>query len=88
MPLAAEYRGWDEGRERIDRGRFESSWYKLLADIYAGYGVDRSGIEQREKRRQQRTRQIRTAVVTALVLVLAVVGSGTTVSVPPSKCEV
>ena len=71
IPLAADYRGWNDRRDRIARDRFESSWHKLLADIYAGYGVDRSGIEQREKRRQQRTRRIRTALLSALTIVLA-----------------
>jgi WD40 repeat protein len=71
VPLAADYRGWDDKRDRIERERFESSWYKLLADIYAEYGVDRSGIEQREKRRQRRTRRIWTAFVSGLTLVLA-----------------
>ncbi len=71
VPLAVEYRGWDEQRDRVERGRFEGSWHKLLADIYVGYGVDRSAIEQREKRRQQRTRRIWTGFVSALVAVLA-----------------
>jgi WD40 repeat protein len=71
VPLAADYRGWDDKRDRIERDRFESGWYKLLADIYAGYGVDRSAIEQREKRRQQRTRRLRMALLSGLTLVLA-----------------
>ena len=71
VPLASDYRGWEDKRDRIERDRFESGWYKLLADIYEGYGVDRSGIEQREKRRLQRTRRIRTALVSALTVVLA-----------------
>lgn len=36
VPLAADYRGWRERRDRVDQDRFESAWYKLLADIYAG----------------------------------------------------
>ncbi len=71
VPLAADYRGFDVTRDRIDRDRFESAWYKLLADIYAVYGVERSAIEGREKLRQQRTRRIRTAVVSVLFVVLA-----------------
>ena len=71
VPLAADYRGWREKRDRVDGDRFESAWHKLLADIYAEYGVDRSGIEQREKLRQRRIRRIRSAVVGALTLVLA-----------------
>jgi WD40 repeat protein len=67
VPLAAEYRGWNEA-DRVDRDRFEGAWFKLIADIY---GVERSDIEGREKARQRRTRRIRTALVSALVLVLA-----------------
>ena len=40
VPLASDYRGWKDKRDRIDRDRFESGWYKLLADIYEGYGVE------------------------------------------------
>jgi hypothetical protein len=44
---------------------------QLLADVYAGYGVDRGGVEQREKKRRRRARRIRTASLTALTIVLA-----------------
>lgn len=71
VPLAADYRGVDVKRDRLDRDRFESAWYKLLADIYAVYAVERSEIEGREKRRQQRTRRIRAAVVSVSFAVLA-----------------
>ena len=54
VPLAADYRGFDAGRPRPDRGIHESAWFKLLADLY---GVPRSEIEQREKRRQATVRR-------------------------------
>ena len=71
IPLAADYRGWDEKRDRIDRDRFESAWFKLLVDLYADHGVERSELEEREKQRQRRTRRIRAAVVSAVMVVLA-----------------
>ena len=49
MPLAVDYRGFDAGRDRIQRGGFEGPWHQLLAKLY---GVARAEIEQREKRRQ------------------------------------
>jgi WD40 repeat protein len=71
VPLAADYRGFDDTRDRADRDPFESAWFKLLADIYAGYGVERSAIEGREKARQRRVRRIRAAVVSGVMVVLA-----------------
>ena len=71
IPLAADYRGWDDKRDRVDRDRFESAWFKLLADLYVDHGVERSEIEGREKLRQRRTRRIRAAVVSAVMGVLA-----------------
>lgn len=71
IPLAADYRGWDDKRHRVDRDRFESAWFKLLADLYVDHGVERSEIEGREKQRQRRTRRIGAAVVSAVMVVLA-----------------
>jgi phosphoserine phosphatase len=72
MPLAVEYRGVDAGRARLDRGAQEGSWFKLLADLY---GLSRHEVEQREKRRQARTRRRwigGTAVVMASLVALSV----------------
>jgi WD40 repeat protein len=70
IPLAADYRGC-QSRDRLERDRFESAWYKVLSDIYADYGVDRNQIEQREKLRQRRSRRLRTAVVGVAAVVLS-----------------
>ncbi|MDX9976217.1 MAG: toll/interleukin-1 receptor domain-containing protein, partial [FCB group bacterium] len=34
MPLAADYRGVDPKRSKVDRGPYEASWYTTLANIY------------------------------------------------------
>src|SRR5215470_9122614 len=33
-PLATDYRGFDTARDRVESGRFEGSWYTVLANIY------------------------------------------------------
>ncbi len=68
-PLANDFRGIDPRRNRLDRNHFENAWFKTLADLYAGYGISRAEIEQREKVRQARRRRI-TAAITGSVMVL------------------
>jgi hypothetical protein len=68
MPLAADYRGFDPKRSKVDRGPYEASWYTTLANIY---DVSRAQIEQREKKRRARRRQITLSVAAASVIVLA-----------------
>jgi WD40 repeat protein len=67
IPLAADYRGFDPRRDRVDKGRFEGAWYTLLANIY---DVSRSELEQRDKRRQARTRRVRMLIAGAVGVAL------------------
>jgi WD40 repeat protein len=71
VPLAADYRGFDPRRDRVEKGRFAQAWFKTLADVYAPYGIDRGRIEQREhKRRAERLRNLAaasSAIAVALV---------------------
>lgn len=69
MPLAADYRGFDQKAAKIDRGRHEASWYTTLANIY---GISRAEIEQRDKKRRLRRRRITLATVTSVVAVIVV----------------
>jgi hypothetical protein len=62
---------WVDKRDRIERDRFETASYKLLADLHQSYGVDRGAIGRRERRRLLRTRRIRAATLSALTVVLA-----------------
>ena len=76
MPLAADYRGFDPARDKVNKGRFTTAWFKTLADIYADYGIDREKIEQRERRRVARRRRniaMVSAAVAAIVIALGIV---------------
>jgi WD40 repeat protein len=68
MPLAADYRDFDPARAKVYRGRYEASWYTTLANLY---DLRRAQIEQREKKRRARRRQIALSVAAASVLILA-----------------
>jgi WD40 repeat protein len=68
MPLAADYRGFDPGRSRVDRGVYEGSWYTTLANLY---DISRSQIEQRERKRRARRRLIAVSTAAASIVVLA-----------------
>lgn len=69
MPLASSYLGFDLQRDRINKGSFAGSWYKLLADIYE---ISRSEVEQRDKRREARRRLITVSVTSAVIVILSV----------------
>lgn len=68
MPLAADYRGFDPGRSRVDRGVYEGSWYTTLANLY---DVSRSQIEQRERKRRAKKRRNIVSTVAVSTVVLA-----------------
>jgi hypothetical protein len=68
MPLASDYLGFDSRRDKVDKGGFAGSWYKLLADIY---GVSRSELEQRDKKREARRRRVTASVTGAVILALS-----------------
>jgi WD40 repeat protein len=67
MPLAVNYVGFDAARDKVESGAFENSWYTLLANVF---GVSRTEIEQRDKRRQARQRRFRLAIVSSFLVVL------------------
>jgi WD40 repeat protein len=68
MPLAADYRGFDPSRSRVDRGIYESSWYTTLANLY---GISRNQIEQRERKRRTRRRLVLGSTAATIVSVVA-----------------
>jgi WD40 repeat protein len=68
MPLAAAYQGFDLRKHKVDRGVFEGSWFSILANVY---GISRSELEQRERRRQHRTRRLWAAITVSAVSILA-----------------
>ena len=69
MPLATSYLGFDLRKDKVNKGVFNGSWYTILANIY---NVSRSEIEQRDKKREARTRRIRRGIVTGVMAILLV----------------
>jgi WD40 repeat protein len=72
MPLAVNYHGFDATREKVDRGRWEGSWYTLLANLY---DQSREQIEQRELVRRRRRRNILAAIAGAVSAGFAVLAA-------------
>jgi hypothetical protein len=67
MPLAIDYRGFDPRKDKVNKGAFQSQWFALLAAIY---GLSRSHLEQREKRRDARRCRITRGIVAGVMFTL------------------
>ena len=68
MPLAADFRGFNPEKNKIDRVPYQDAWYTVLANVY---GVPRAEIEQRDKKRQARSRRITAAVALVILSLIA-----------------
>ena len=68
MPLAASFIDLDPSKDKLYKGVFKGPWYTVLANIY---GVKRSDIEQRDRKRKTRRRRITTALVAGIIAILA-----------------
>ena len=68
IPLATNYLGFNAKIDKVNKGVFDSAWYKLLSDIY---GKPRSQIEERDRKQKQRRQVILTAIVSAVIISLA-----------------
>lgn len=68
MPLATSYLGFDARKDKINKGAFSGSWYTLLANIY---DASRSEIEQREKKKEARRRNIFVSAAIISVIILS-----------------
>jgi hypothetical protein len=69
IPLGAEYRGLDLRKERVNAGRFEGEWYKLLGNIY---GVTPAEIRAEDTSRLTRVQRRRFLIAAGIgVLLLA-----------------
>lgn len=69
LPLAVNYIGFDSRRDKVDKGTFYGSWCTVLANLY---NVSRSEIEQRDKKRQSRTRFTAIGLTTAVIAALSI----------------
>src|SRR5689334_4687556 len=72
MPLAADYRGFTPGKNKVNGAPYRDSWYTVLANLY---DVPRAEIEERDRKRQARARRITAAVVTVVLCVVAAAGT-------------
>ncbi len=66
--LSADYRGFDPRKDKINKGNFSNSWYKLLAELF---NLSRGEIEQRDLKRKLRRRNIATTITLNLMLIFA-----------------
>jgi WD40 repeat protein len=71
MPLAVSYLGCRPGIDDLRGGAFEGSWYALLASIL---DVSRAQIEERDKARRARVRNVRIAASAAIAASFTALG--------------
>jgi WD40 repeat protein len=69
MPLAADYRHFDSGKDKLSKGVFYGAWYTTLANIL---GVSRSQIEQRDQKRIARRRTVIVGGGAGIIVVLSI----------------
>ena len=67
MPLAASYIGFDPKKDKVSKGVFYGGWYKILADLY---DISRNEIEERDKKRKARQRNILIGAASAVFLIV------------------
>jgi hypothetical protein len=68
MPLAADYRGFDTVRRRFNDPRFESEWFKLLANLQ-----DASPAEIRAQDKQHQVRALRKRMLAVAGIAIAMI---------------
>jgi len=68
MPLAVDYRAFDPaGKQKVNKDAFHGAWCSLLANLY---GLSRSEVEQREKKRETQRRRITQSIVGGIMATL------------------
>ena len=67
MPLAANFIDFDLTQTKLNKGAYEGSWYTVLSNFY---GLKRSEIEQRERKRRNRQLWLRTTIVAGVIIAL------------------
>ena len=69
MPLAASFIDFDPAQTKLYKGAYEGSWYTVLSNFY---GIKRSEIEQRERKRRNRQLWLRTTIVAGVIITLTI----------------
>jgi hypothetical protein len=65
IPIGADYRGFKGDWHHMSSARFTEAWSKLLSEIY---GISREEIGQYAKRRLRQERQLRRAMLCAIII--------------------
>ncbi len=69
MPLAIDYRDFRLGSsDKVSKGKFQSVWFSLLANLY---DIGRSELEQRERKRQARIRNLWIVGLGSVIVILS-----------------
>jgi hypothetical protein len=63
LPIAIDYRSFDQRRNKLKEGEYHNSWFTLLAQIY---GHSRAALEERERKRRSRILRIRSSIAGAV----------------------
>ena len=69
MPLAIDYRAFHASSDKVNKGKFDNPWFSLLANLY---DIGRSKIEQRERKRQARIRNLWIGGLSSVIVILSV----------------
>ena len=67
-PAYTDYRGFKLGKDKVSNGAYSGHWATLLATHFQ---VKREELEQRERKRRTRNRQLISGVVTTVILLLS-----------------
>lgn len=68
MPRAIDYRGFQTNRDKVNKGKFNSSWFDLLTHLY---DTDRNLMEERERKRQVRNRNLWIGGMGSVIVILS-----------------
>ncbi len=69
MPLAISYLSFHSDKDKVNKRKYDGSWFSLLANLY---DIGRSEVEQRERKRQARIRNLWVSGLSAVVVILSV----------------
>ena len=69
MPLAASFLNFGLSENKPNRGTCEGPWHTILANFY---GISRSDVEQRERKRKNRQIWMLTAIVAGIIVLLSI----------------
>jgi WD40 repeat protein len=68
MPLAQDFRGFDVRRNKLNAGAYRDAWFATLATLL---NVERHALEERDRRRAVRRRNVAIGVVLSVVTALS-----------------